>query len=62
MEIGRQSHGDWTVKSLRLEGKVIEIEKQHFCKRNCIWKLNLPQHIFCTFLVSINSFYYLCIR
>lgn len=29
--IGRQSHGDWRSKSLRLEGKVIEIGNREKC-------------------------------
>ena len=58
MEIGRQSHGDWTAKSWRLGGKVIEIGKQRFCKRNCIWKLNLPQHIF-LHISCVNQFFLL---
>ena len=31
MEIGGQSHRDWRVKALRLEGKVIEIENIEKC-------------------------------
>lgn len=31
MEIGRQSHRVWRSKSLRLEGKVIEIENREKC-------------------------------